>query len=53
MQDDAGVIEQAFAGGSQLHPAAAALEQRHAECGFQPLDPLAGGGQRQMHATGA
>ena len=53
VQDDPGVIEQALAGRGQLHAAAAALEQRNAECRFQPLDSLAGGGQRQMHAGGA
>ena len=53
VQDDAGVIEQAFAGRGQLHAAAAALEQRDAERSFQALDPLAGRGQRQVHARSA
>jgi hypothetical protein len=50
VQDDPGVIEQAFAGRGQFDAAAAALEQRHAERRLEALDPLAGGGQRQMHA---
>ena len=53
VQDDAGMIEQAFARRGQLDAAAAALHQRRAEGGFQPLDPRAGRRQRQMGAVGA
>ena len=53
VHDDPGMIEQAFAGRGQLDAAAAALEQRNAERRLQPLDPLAGRGQRQMHALRA
>jgi hypothetical protein len=53
MQDDAGMIEQALAGRSRLHAAAAALEQHDPQRRLQSLDPLAGGGQRQMHPGGA
>ena len=49
VDDDAGVIEHAFAGGRQLDAAAAAGEQGNAEALLQPLDPLAGRCQRQMH----
>ena len=45
------MIEQAFARRGQLDAAAAALEQRRAERGFQALDPRAGRGQRQMGAV--
>jgi hypothetical protein len=34
----------------RLHPAGAALEQLHAQAGFQVLQALARGGQRQMLA---
>ena len=47
------MIEQAFAGRGQLDAATAALDAAAAEGGFQPLDPRAGGGQRQMDAVGA
>src|SRR5260221_3643636 len=50
---DPGVIEQAFAGRGQLNAAAAALEQRNAKRGFEALDPLARGRQRQMGARSA
>jgi len=53
VHDDAGVIEQAFARRRQFDAAAAALEQRNAECCLQPLDPRARRGQRQMHPVGA
>src|SRR5579883_2189524 len=53
MHDQAGVIEQAFAGGRQLDAAADALEQGNAERLLQPLDPLARGSQRQMRAVRA
>ena len=53
VEHDPRMIEQAFAGRGEFDAAAAALEQRDAERGFQALDPLAGGGQRQMDAERA
>ena len=53
MDDDPGMIEQAFTGRGQLDAAAAAREQRNPKRRLQPLDPLACRGQRQMHALGA
>ena len=47
------MIAQAFAGRGQLDAAAAALQQRDAEGGFEALDPGAGGCQRQMGAQRA
>ena len=41
VEDDPGMIEQAFAGRGQLNAAAAALEKCCAEAGFQALDPRA------------
>ena len=53
VDDDAGMIEHAFAGGRQLDAAPAARQQRNTEAFFQPLDPLAGRGQRQIYALRA
>ncbi len=50
VDNDPGMIEQAFAGRGQLDAAPAALQQRRAESGFQALDPRACRGQRQMGA---
>ena len=50
VDDDAGVIEQAFARRGEFDAAAAALQECCAERQFQPLDPRAGGRQRQMGA---
>ena len=47
------MIEQAFARRGQLDAAAAALQESGAERQLQPLDPRAGGGQRQMGADRA
>ena len=47
------MIEQALAGRGQLDAAAPALEQRDAKRILEPLDPRAGGGQREMRALGA
>ena len=44
VDDDAGVIEQAFTRHGRLDATAAAFEQGDAERLFQALDPLAGGG---------
>jgi len=41
VEDDPGMIEQAFAGRGQLNATAAALEKCGAEAGFQALDPRA------------
>ena len=43
------MIEQAFAGRCQFDAAAAARQQRNAECVLQSLDPLAPRGQREMN----
>ena len=48
MHDDAGMIEQAFAGRGQFDAAPAALEERDAQGLFQALDPCAGRRQREM-----
>ena len=49
VEHEPGVIEQAFAGRRQLDAASAARQQRNAERFFQPLDPLARRGQREMN----
>ena len=48
MNDDPGMIEQAFAGRGQFDAAAAALQQFDAERRLEALDPRAGRGQREM-----
>ena len=48
MDDDPGVIEQAFAGRGQLDAAAAALQQYDAKRSLEALDPRAGRRQREM-----
>src|SRR6201987_2798235 len=53
VNDEAGVIEQALPGCRELDTTADALEQADAERLLQPLDALAGGGQRKMRAVGA
>src|SRR5712691_8245517 len=53
VEDDPGMIEQAFAGGGQLDATAAALEKRSAEAGLQALDPSACGRQRKMRTERA
>ena len=53
MQDDPGVIEQAFTGRGQFDAATAAPEQRNAKRSLQALDPGAGRSQRQMDALRA
>src|ERR1700745_2636472 len=53
VNDEAGVIEQAFAGCREFDTTADALEQADAERLLQPLDALAGGGQSKMRAVGA
>ena len=53
VDDDPGMMEQAFARRSQLDAAAAAFQQRRTQRGFQALDPCAGGRQREMGAQRA
>jgi hypothetical protein len=53
VHDDAGMVEQAFAGGGQLHAATAALEQGNAERLLEALDPRARRSQRQVRPLGA
>jgi hypothetical protein len=48
VDDDPGMMQQAFARRGQLDAAAAAFQQHCAKCCFQALDPCAGGRQRQM-----
>jgi len=50
---DPGMIEQAFTRRGQFDAAPPTLEQRDAERRLQPLDPLAGGRQRQVRARRA
>src|SRR6266850_4950537 len=53
VEDDPGMIEQAFAGRGQLNAAAAAFEKCGAETGFQALDPRACGRQCKMRTERA
>jgi len=48
VDDDPGVLEQAFARRGQLNAAAAALQKRNAKRCFQALDPRARRRQREM-----
>src|SRR5260370_25596162 len=53
VDDDPGVVEQAFARRGQLNAAAAALQKRNAKRCFQALDPRARRRQREMGAERA
>src|SRR5579863_6322236 len=53
VHDQPGMITQALAGRGQFDAAAAALQQRDAEAGFQTLDAGACGCERKVGAHGA
>ena len=50
VDDDAGMVEQAFARRGRLDAAAATLQEDDAKCLFQPLDPRACRGEREIAA---